>query len=111
MERLIDFFKVLSDETRLRILVLLAQDNCCVCELQGVLAISQPKTSKHLSKLRDMGYVDVERKDKFMEYRLNVTDPMQRLVIENIVKNIHTYPKLEEDRLRLSHKEQFICKL
>src|SRR5476649_218894 len=38
-------FKAFSDETRLRILNLLAQRDCCVCEFQQLLRVPQPKIS------------------------------------------------------------------
>jgi ArsR family transcriptional regulator len=46
-----DFFKVLSDETRLRILILLDRRELCVCEICQILDLSQPKVSRHLAKI------------------------------------------------------------
>ena len=37
MERLVQFFKALSDETRLRIMMLLTLGELCVCDLMFVL--------------------------------------------------------------------------
>ncbi len=42
MNTLINTFKLLSDETRLRIILLLQQEELCVCQLTGILDISQP---------------------------------------------------------------------
>ncbi|MFU0832798.1 MAG: hypothetical protein ACFWUC_07655 [Oscillospiraceae bacterium] len=61
MSYLTEFFKRASDETRLRIMVLLAQKELAVCEICGILKLSQPKVSKHLAKLRDMGFVTDSR--------------------------------------------------
>ena len=44
-------FKALSDETRLRIFLLL-KDELCVCQIQVALAMSQTKISRHLTVLR-----------------------------------------------------------
>ena len=63
MEKLINFLKLLSDETRLRIMVLLYHQELCVCELCGVMDISQPNVSKHLAKMRNMGFVKDERRN------------------------------------------------
>jgi len=63
MNQLINIFKILSDETRLRIIMLLAQEDLCVCEMTGVLDVSQPKVSKCLSKLRDMNLVIDDRRE------------------------------------------------
>jgi Predicted transcriptional regulators len=64
MNKLINIFKILSDETRLRIIILLAQEELCVCQISGVLNVSQPKVSKSLSRLRDLNLVIDERKEK-----------------------------------------------
>jgi DNA-binding transcriptional ArsR family regulator len=44
-------FKTLSDETRLRILNLILERECCVCEVMQALEISQSKASRGLSLL------------------------------------------------------------
>lgn len=63
MDKLINYFKILSDETRLRIMVLLFHNKFCVCQLTGITGISQPNISKHLAKLRDTGLVKDEKKN------------------------------------------------
>ncbi|NCC79781.1 MAG: ArsR family transcriptional regulator, partial [Clostridia bacterium] len=50
MNDLLNIFKTLSDETRLRIVMLLHHDELCVCEMSGILDVSQPTISKGLSK-------------------------------------------------------------
>ncbi len=55
-------FKALSDETRLRILNLLLERECCVCEVMQALAISQTRASRNLSALYDAGFLKL-RKD------------------------------------------------
>jgi ArsR family transcriptional regulator len=55
-------FKTLSDETRLRILNLVAERECCVCEVMQALQISQSKASRGLTTLYDAGFLK-QRKD------------------------------------------------
>ena len=55
-------FKTLSDETRLRILNLIAERECCVCEVMQALQISQSKASRGLTTLYDAGFLK-QRKD------------------------------------------------
>lgn len=43
MSYLTEFFKLVSDETRLRIVILLAQEDFYVCQICGILDLSQPK--------------------------------------------------------------------
>ncbi len=108
MTSLTDLFKLLSDETRLRILMLLYKEPLCVCELSGVLQTSQPKISKNLSKLRDLKIVSDERKEKFVFYSLCNDHIMLQNILSEISSQIEKYPDLREDALRLSQKDQFL---
>lgn len=63
-------FKALGDETRLRIVALLAHGELCVCHLEQALGISQPNASQHLSVLRAAGVVAHRRVGTWVHYRL-----------------------------------------
>jgi len=66
-------FRAFSDRTRLRILNMLRSGETCVCDLVEVLAVPQPKVSRHLAYLRRAGLV-VGRKDGFwMHYSLTAS--------------------------------------
>jgi ArsR family transcriptional regulator len=66
------FFKALSDFTRLRMLVLLSSEGeLCVCELTYALDEVQPKISRHLAQLRELGVVLDRRQGQWIYYRLN----------------------------------------
>ena len=62
MRDLVKGFKALSDETRLRILNLLLERECCVCEVMQALEISQTRASRNLGALYDAGFLKL-RKD------------------------------------------------
>jgi ArsR family transcriptional regulator len=112
MEKLTDFFKILSDETRVRILVLLYHKKLCVCQMCGIMEETQPKVSKHLAKLRDMGFVKDERKEQFIYYYLNFDNKIFEMVIKDIVDNIEEYETLKKDIEKISTAESFLngCK-
>jgi len=63
-------FKALGDETRLRIVALLAHGELCVCHLEETLQLSQPKVSRHLAILRGAGVVEFRRDGNWIHYRL-----------------------------------------
>jgi len=63
-------FKVLADETRLRIVHLLIRGELCVCEIMKVLNIGQSKASRHLGVLRNVGLVQDRRDGLWMYYSL-----------------------------------------
>lgn len=62
MRELVKVYKALSDESRLRVLNLLLERECCVCEVMQALEISQSKASRILSALYDVGFLKL-RKD------------------------------------------------
>ena len=63
-------FKALADETRLRIVALLAHGELCVCHLEEALQLSQPKVSRHLATLRAADVVEDRRDGTWVYYRL-----------------------------------------
>ncbi len=104
MLSLIEFFKTLSDETRLRILVLLFTKDLCVCELCDILDESQPKVSRHLAKLRDIGLVKDERKGQWIFYNLNVQNEFMEQIIQKLAESRTMVPILLEDEKKLKKK-------
>jgi ArsR family transcriptional regulator len=63
-------FKALADETRVRIVALLAHGELCVCHIEAVLAQPQPTVSRHLAVLRSAGVVEMRRAGLWVLYRL-----------------------------------------
>ena len=81
-----DFFKCLSDPTRLDILkIVLAQGNVCVCEITEALNLSQPKISRHLALLRNLSILLDQRKGQWVYYRLNPELPEWANAVLNII--------------------------
>lgn len=106
--QLTSIYKLLSDETRLRVILLIASEELCVCELVGVLDIPQPKISKVLSKLRDLDLVEDTRKEKFVFYSLKKNNPLLNRNISYIMENLAAYPQIQEDLHRVSNKNCYI---
>lgn len=104
MINLIDFFKAVSDETRLRILVLLFNQELCVCEMCEILKESQPKISRHLAKLRDLGFVEDKRSGQWIFYLLKLQDKLSFEILDTIVKHVDQNAVLRADRQRLKEK-------
>lgn len=70
------FFKCLSEETRLKSLLLISsKQELCVCDLQDALSLSQPKVSRHLAELRKCELLIDERRGKWVYYKLNPSLP------------------------------------
>src|SRR5688572_9576812 len=71
MQRASALFRLLGDNTRLRLLRVLAQDRFNVSELTGILAVAQSGVSRHLGLLKDAGLVAEEREAGYVYYRLS----------------------------------------
>lgn len=86
---LISFYKALSEETRLKsLLLMLHQGELCVCDLMDALDLSQPKVSRHLAELRKNELVLDERRGKWVYYRINPNlQPWVKQILETTLKN------------------------
>jgi len=69
--RLAEWYGVLADSTRLRLLSLIsaAGEACAACDLVEPLGVSQPTVSHHLKVLRQAGLVDSEKRGRWIYYR------------------------------------------
>lgn len=96
-------FKALSDGTRLRILNILLQRECCVCEVMQVLGISQPSASRHLSILHDAGLLKSHKQGIWMNYAIDHTGmpPYAQDIIKGVRLAMAELPEARLDRQKL----------
>ena len=66
-----EIFKVLGDETRTKILYLLAHRKLCVCDIAVILEMSLPAVSHHLRLLKALRLVRYVREGKMVYYSLD----------------------------------------
>ncbi|VAX14572.1 Cadmium efflux system accessory protein [hydrothermal vent metagenome] len=76
---LADFYKLLGNTTRLKILLALAYGELCVCDIAHVLKLSMAATSHQLKLLRDQGWLGMRNDGKMVYYRLNSKDLLKAL--------------------------------
>ena len=82
IDALREVFYALSDKIRLEIInLLIDRGEMCVCKFQEIFAISQPNLSFHLGILRKTGLVKTRRKGTWMNYALNVENPILNALI------------------------------
>jgi len=72
-DNLLQFFKVLGNESRLKIIGLLANDERSVGELAALLELREPTVSHHLNTMKSLGLVEVEANGNIRNYRLNTS--------------------------------------
>jgi ArsR family transcriptional regulator len=97
------FFRVLADRTRLRLLNLVNGQEVCVCYFIEILDLPQSTISRHLAYLRRAGLVQSRREGKWMHYRLTV--PKQagvQAVLREVLKTFQADKQMERDRARLN---------
>lgn len=100
MER---FFQALGDNTRLRLLNLMGEQEICVCYLVEILEQGQPKISRHLAYLRRAGIVEARRDGKWMHYRIVMPQNAGAAqVLRQTLAWLQEDRDLQADRIRLS---------
>jgi len=100
------FTKAWADATRLRILVLLlAHDELCVCELTDALALPQPKISRHLAILREAEMLLDRRSGLWIYYRVHPDLPAWALnALTSVARGCIGKQPFEQDKARLSRQ-------
>jgi len=102
METIAERLKALSDPTRLRIVRLLCHGELCVCDLMEALLLPQSKISRHMSFLKNSGWVVGKRCGKWIHYCLAEPDePLQAKVLRLLCRELPANPQAREDMLRL----------
>jgi ArsR family transcriptional regulator, arsenate/arsenite/antimonite-responsive transcriptional repressor len=100
MQDLMNIFKALSEETRLRILKLLENGELCVCDIVAALDMVQPKVSFHLNALKAAGFLKDRKRGRWTHYRIDDSDFFRRSLLLSVFERI---PKeaVAEDKRRL----------
>ncbi len=95
-------FRALGDETRLRIVALLAHGELCVCHIEKALDMPQPTVSRQLGVLRSAGVVDARREGTWVYY--SISEQSHALVesqLEALTKAFGTERALKANHARL----------
>ncbi|HMU43037.1 MAG TPA: metalloregulator ArsR/SmtB family transcription factor [Ignavibacteriaceae bacterium] len=105
MEKTIDKFKALSDETRLRVFNLFIKSGkkLCVCELTDALQLPQYAISKALIVLRSADFFTTEKEGTWVYYQLNKDNPENKTLF-NFLKNYLNNKVFFEDESRLNNR-------
>ncbi len=93
------FYKCLSDDTRLRCLLLIEKEHeLCVCELTTALQEIQPKISRHLAQLRKCGLLVDRRQSQWVFYQINPQLPDWCKLV--LTQTLTTNPEFIENNLK-----------
>ena len=99
------FFQALGDETRLRILNLIGDQEICVCYFVEAIGCPQPKISRHLAYLRRAGIVSVRRDGKWMHYRIAMPPHEGAAqILRQTLATLKNEKKMQADHIRLARE-------
>lgn len=104
-------FKALGEPTRLKIIRLLAEQELCVCELEEVMQISQPRISQHLKILKQAGLVNERREGQKRMCRFNRSfylEVMERFE-DFMTRPLREIPEYKKECIRLDRVSNSIC--
>jgi ArsR family transcriptional regulator len=95
-------FRLLSDSTRLRLLMLVDREELSVAELSAITQLAQPRVSTHLAKLKEAGLVSDRREGVSVYYRMaaNIADGSLGELWELLRKNTSD-PLIQQDLERI----------
>lgn len=87
MEHLVQIFKALGDETRLKILIILSKRTICAKGIAKHLGVSEAAVSQHLKVLKDAGIIVGEKTGYYVYY--NIQEPVL-LEIVHFIEQINS---------------------
>lgn len=80
----------LSDESRLRALLMLEPGELCVCQIVATLGLAPSTVSRHMTLLHNAGLVDRRKEGKWHYYRLarRDADPVARAALRWVLGSV-----------------------
>ncbi|VAX32518.1 hypothetical protein MNBD_NITROSPIRAE02-231 [hydrothermal vent metagenome] len=108
MKELTTTFKALSDDQRLRILMLLDRKELCVCQLMGILGVAQPLVSRNLAILSRAGFLQERKEGKLRFYSINRKLAEDKKAIMKLLRNqTKNYTLIQKDMETLQECTEF----
>ena len=104
LDNLLNIFRAIGEETRLRIMALLLRGELTVSEITQILGQSQPRVSRHLKILTDAGLVDKFREGSWMFYRVVTPTPNVEDAILGAVRALNE----SSDRVIARDSDRFV---
>lgn len=102
MEKYLECFQALSDATRVRILLLLADRDLCVCELVFILKMEQSRISHQLQSLRKAGLVSDSREGRRIIYSISPDwKDFLLALFDRLIPQVKDSPESRQDRSNL----------
>lgn len=95
--------RLLADPTRLRLLLLLEQEEFSVAELAAITQLAQPRVSTHLARLKEAGLVNDRREGVFVYYRIAAPfDDGGLAALWSVLRASRADPLVRQDQARIA---------
>ena len=111
MEQLTQMYKALSEDMRLRVVMLLTHGEICVCDLMAIFGESQSKVSRHLAYLKHSGLVRSKRVGTWMHYSLK--EPLDSTIDAQLTfmkQQLSQLPVIRDDEQKMQDiMKQKLC--
>lgn len=108
MKMITEIFKLLTDEHRLRILMLLDKKELSVCQLMGITGSSQSLTSRNLALLYRGGFLDERRAGKLRFYSIRKDLSVEKKAVVDLLRiMVKSDKRYKEDILTLKECSEF----
>src|SRR5207248_994677 len=101
MSSTINFLRLIADPTRLRVLLVLEQEELSVAEIQEILGMGQSRISSHLAQLKQAKLVQDRRAGKNIYYALADTNPMHEQLQAIVKASAKEIPETASDKTAL----------
>jgi len=102
LDELVDVLKAAGEQTRLRLLALLAGGDLTVTDLTEILGQSQPRISRHMKLLAEASLIDRYQEGAWAYFRLKHEGPAVALARQLLARASRADPVLQRDSERLA---------
>jgi DNA-binding transcriptional ArsR family regulator len=107
MIEILNITKALSDENRIRALMMLSGGELCVCQIIEMLGLAPSTVSKHMSILRQAGLVETRKEGRWIYYRLADREaPKASEVLDWLERHLKKDKKILDDVKQLQRMQK-----
>jgi ArsR family transcriptional regulator len=109
MNVIANYLKILGDENRLRILLMLNIRPLCVCEINEVLEIALSTISQHLKLMKSSGCIKDHKEGRWVIYSLDSNNNFVKKMVRFLEKELTGDERFERDRNTIASITREIC--
>ena len=106
MLEILNITKALSDENRIRALMVLTDGELCVCQIIEMLGLAPSTVSKHMSILRQAGLVETRKDGRWIYYHLADNAPKSREILGWLQRHLKNDKRVLDDNKQLRRMQK-----